>query len=192
MADKLFVIGIGGTGMRCLEAFTHLCAMGMFDNEEIEVLTLDTDRENGNKSRTEQLIDLYDRIKTTPGRKGGTPNARTFFSAKLNLHRFFTNYEDSGKRDNYINLSRLATGTPEEQKDNKDLSDLFLDPETVQQFDLSHGYRAQTHLGSHLMYHAIVDAARHLAKGGDVAMEEKELDEFLTKLAQAGRQGISE
>lgn len=186
MADKLFVIGIGGTGMRCLEAFTHLCAMGMFDNEEIEVLTLDTDRENGNKARTEQLIELYNRIKTTPGHKGGTPNARTFFSAKLNLHRFFTNYDEPGKRDNYVNLSRLATGTPEEQRDNKDLSDLFLDPETVQQFDLSHGYRAQTHLGSHLMYHGIVDAAKHLARGGDVAMEEKELDEFLTKLAQAG------
>ena len=36
MADKLFVIAIGGTGMRCLESFVHLCAIGMFDNEEIE------------------------------------------------------------------------------------------------------------------------------------------------------------
>ncbi|MBK7383845.1 MAG: hypothetical protein IPI81_11035 [Flavobacteriales bacterium] len=186
MADKLFVIGIGGTGMRCLEAFTHLCAMGMFDNQEIEVLTLDTDRENGNKARTESLIELYNRVKTTAGQKGGTPNASTFFSAKLNLHRFFTNYEDSGRRDNYINLARLASGSPKEQEDNKDLSDLFLDPESVQLFDLSHGYRAQTHLGSHLMYHGIVDAARHIAKGGDVAMEEKELDEFLAKMAQAG------
>ena len=32
--DKLFVIAIGGTGMRCLESFVHLCAIGMFDNEE--------------------------------------------------------------------------------------------------------------------------------------------------------------
>ena len=35
MKDQLFVIAIGGTGMRCLEAFVHLCAIGMFDNEEI-------------------------------------------------------------------------------------------------------------------------------------------------------------
>ena len=96
MADKLFVIAIGGTGMRCLESFVHLCAIGMFDNEEIEVLTLDTDQANGNKGRVEQLIELYNRIKSNETSKidGGEPNVDTFFSAKLNLHRFFTNYSD--------------------------------------------------------------------------------------------------
>ena len=44
MDDKLFIIAIGGTGMRCLEAFVHLCAAGMFDNKEIDILTLDTDQ----------------------------------------------------------------------------------------------------------------------------------------------------
>ena len=77
MADKLFVIAIGGTGMRCLESFVHLCAIGMFDNEEIEVLTLDTDQANGNKGRVEQLIELYNRIKSneTNNINGGEPNA---------------------------------------------------------------------------------------------------------------------
>ena len=37
MTDNLFVIAIGGTGMRCLEAFVHLCAVGMFDNKETKV-----------------------------------------------------------------------------------------------------------------------------------------------------------
>ena len=47
--DKYFLIGIGGTGMRCLEAVTHMCAMEMFDSKEINILTLDTDFTNGNK-----------------------------------------------------------------------------------------------------------------------------------------------
>ena len=55
--DKLFVIAIGGTGMRCLEAFTHLCGIGMFDNQEIEILTLDTDQNNGNKGRVEEYFE---------------------------------------------------------------------------------------------------------------------------------------
>ena len=38
--DKYFLIGIGGTGMRCLEAVTHMSAMGMFDSKEINILTL--------------------------------------------------------------------------------------------------------------------------------------------------------
>ena len=62
--DKLFVIAIGGTGMRCLESFVHLCAIGMFDNEEIEILTLDTDYANGNKGRVERLIKQYNKVKT--------------------------------------------------------------------------------------------------------------------------------
>ena len=44
--EKLFVIGSGGTGMRCLQAFVHLCAMGMFDDKEIHLLALDTDLDN--------------------------------------------------------------------------------------------------------------------------------------------------
>jgi hypothetical protein len=181
--DKLFVIAIGGTGMRCLESFTHLCAVGMFDNQEIEVLTLDTDQSNGNKAKVEQLIGLYSRIKTSDGKSN--PNSDTFFSAKLNLHRYWTNYEGAA-RENYRNITKINTGTPEQQEENQLLADLFLDRGTVQEFNLAHGYRAQTHLGSQLMYHGILEAARSLASGKDVKVEEKELETYLTKLEAAG------
>ncbi|MDY0905055.1 hypothetical protein [Pedobacter sp. CFBP9032] len=183
--DKLFVIAIGGTGMRCLESFTHLCGIGMFDNQEIEILTLDTDQNNGNKGRVEELIAVYNRIKSTDVAAGGTPNANTFFSAKLNLHRFFTNYSGLG-RETYKNISKITTGTPAQQKANKLISDLFLDAASVQEFALEHGYRAQTHLGSMLMYHGIVEAARNLVKGTAVQSQERELDGFITKMESAG------
>ena len=183
--DKLFVVAIGGTGMRCLESFVHLCAIGMFNNREIEVLTLDTDQTNGNKGRTEELIRLYSRIKTSDTVPGGTPNVDTFFSAKLNLYRFFTNYSAKG-RENYRNLTKLVTGQQEQQRDNKLLSDLFLDEHTVQEFSLAHGYRAQTHLGSLLMYHGITEAARSIAAGIHIQPQEKELEQFMGKLELAG------
>ena len=47
MAKQFFVMGIGGTGMRCIESLIHLCAMGMFDDTEIHLLALDTDKNNG-------------------------------------------------------------------------------------------------------------------------------------------------
>jgi hypothetical protein len=183
--DKLFVIAIGGTGMRCLESFTHLCAIGMFDNQEIEVLTLDTDQTNGNKAKAEDLVRLYSRVKTFGATEGGTPNANTFFSAKLNLHMYWTNYAGVG-RENYKNLTKITTGSPEFQKQNQLISDLFLDSNSVQEFNLAHGYRAQTHLGSMLMYHGIVEAARNVSKGTNVQVEEKDLEKFISKLEQAG------
>lgn len=187
MADKKFIVAIGGTGMRCLESFVHLCAIGMFDNEEIEILTLDTDQTNGNKGRVEQLIDAYNHVKSNDPANidGGTPNTDTFFSARLNLHKFFTDYSQS-TRSTYANLAKLSTGNPEDARDNQALSDLFLEKDTVQDFKLDHGYRAQTHLGSHLMYHGIVEAARKLRSGdSNLKDEEKSFGKFLLKLLAA-------
>ncbi len=162
---KKFVIAIGGTGMRCLESFVHLCAAGMFDGEEIEILTLDTDQSNGNKGRVENLIETYNKVKTNdPANFGGQPRSDTFFSAKLNLYKFYTDYSKPERRT----YDSLAQKTPnlgeEERNDNRDLADLFYDRDSVQKFDLDHGYRAQTHLGSMLMYHGIVEAAVNVSR----------------------------
>ncbi len=155
--------------MRCLESFVHLCAIGMFDNEEIEILTLDTDQTNGNN------LD------------GGQPNVDTFFSAKLNLYKFYTDYTDHSRKT-YKLLSAMQNATDEQNRDNQDLSDLFLDASSVQSFDLDHGYRAQTHLGSMLMYHGIIEAAVNYAKDKTTAAsQEVELIEYLNLLAQAGQ-----
>ncbi|MCC8175821.1 MAG: hypothetical protein LUC85_07120 [Bacteroidales bacterium] len=185
MDDKLFLIAIGGTGMRCLESFVHLCAAGLFDNRTIDILTLDTDQNNGNKGRVEDLINLYNRVKTNDSATpGGQPRSNTFFSAKLNLYKFFTDYSDS-KRRTLVTLAQTPNLTEEQRADNQDLSDLLFDRDTVQQFHLDHGYRAQTHLGSMLMYHGIIEAALSWKRGGkDVKPQEKELVEFLQLISK--------
>lgn len=187
MNDKLFVIAIGGTGMRCLESFVHLCAIGMFDNEEINILTLDTDQSNGNKGRVERLIELYNKVKTdNPDNPGGSPNTNTYFSAKLNLYKFYTDYSKAN-RGSYLKLSATQGTDKQTEQDDSDLADLFLEHDTVQSFNLEHGYRAQTHLGSMLMYHGIIEAARHYnADKSKATAPEKDLVNFLSKLQQSG------
>ena len=68
----------------------------MFDNQEINILTLDTDQANGNLKRVWDLIDLYIAVKTPAGSKpedaGGKPSNNTFFSAKLNLTKYWPSY----------------------------------------------------------------------------------------------------
>ena len=167
MSDKLFLIAIGGTGMRCLESFVHLCAAGLFDNHTIEILTLDTDQTNGNKGKVENLINLYNKVKTNDaGSIGGEQRKNTFFSAKLNLYRFHTDYSKPA-RQTLAALASTPNLTEEERQDNQDLADLLFDRDSVQQFKLDHGYRAQTHLGSMLMYHGIIEAAINARRGGD-------------------------
>ena len=185
MSDKLFVIAIGGTGMRCLESFVHLCAIGMFDNQEIEAMVLDTDSNNGNLGRTGILIGLYNQIKSVNQQNidGGRPNADTFFSAKINFYKFTTDYNQT-PRSNFRNIAGLKGSSLGEEDDNQALADLFLDKNSVQEFNLAHGYRAQTHLGSLLMYHGIIEAARKIrdVKPEELSKAEKDLSKFLEKL----------
>jgi hypothetical protein len=96
----------------------------MFDNKEIDILTLDTDAEIGNLGRVRTVVDLYSNIKSGSEKDGGTPNNDTFFSAKLNLFGFHTDY-NTNNRSTFSNISKLSEG--ESSKQNKMLSDLFLD-----------------------------------------------------------------
>jgi len=185
MSDKLFVIAIGGTGMRCLESLVHLSAIGMFDNQELNILTLDTDQANGNLKRVWDLIDLYNAVKTpagaAPADVGGKPANNTFFSAKLNLTKYWPSYSGDVT---YQKLSKIATKDQVNQE-NIDLASLFLE-EPAQTFNLAHGYRAQTHLGSQLMYHAILDSAIKVKKN-TAAPQEKALLQYIEGIVKAGK-----
>lgn len=55
----LYVVSIGGTGARCVEAITHLAAVGLFNAERIQVLFTDPDQTNGNLIRTRETIKTY-------------------------------------------------------------------------------------------------------------------------------------
>lgn len=156
MADKLFLIGIGGTGMRCLEAFVHLCAIGLLEEKEIHILSLDTDKKNGNRERVRNLIqDCYLKIKGVSRDHFALKD--TFFSSKLLFYDFFTEYSYTES-----NFSYLADFTKLE-KTEKDLINLVF-TQNVQDFDLKAGYRAQTHLGSLLMYHSIINEIKNKAQ----------------------------
>lgn len=53
-----YLIGIGGTGARVIEAVTYLCAAG-HGPEELSLFLIDPDQGNGNLSRTKTLIGNY-------------------------------------------------------------------------------------------------------------------------------------
>lgn len=55
-----YVIGIGGTGAKCVEAFIHLCAAGLMpDNNSLFALFVDPDGSNGSLKRAEMLLQNY-------------------------------------------------------------------------------------------------------------------------------------
>ncbi len=58
MPVKDYIIAIGGTGARCLEATIYLAATGLFEND-LHMLMINPDQNNGNTVRTRKLLPLY-------------------------------------------------------------------------------------------------------------------------------------
>lgn len=175
MAKQFFVLGIGGTGMRCIESLIHLCAMGMFDNTEIHLLALDTDKNNGNFSRLKEVKESYLNAKGLD-KASRTSLQDTFFSADIKYYEFSPNYEKKSTFNEVFNYGNTKYNNPEVT----DLADLVLS-DNVESFNLRHGYRAQTHLGSMMMYHSILEAAR--------ARANNDLKDFLQSLIAASQTG---
>lgn len=57
--SSIYIIAIGGTGAKCVEAVTHLAASGVFTNKPLRVLFVDPDEANGNLARARQTIEIY-------------------------------------------------------------------------------------------------------------------------------------
>jgi len=158
MAKQVFVLGIGGTGMRCIESFIHLCAMGMFDDTDVHLLALDTDKDNGNFSRLKELKNAYQQTKGV--NKSQTALKDTFFSANLKYYQFSPDYQ---KISTFSEIHKYTTKKGKSPTET-DLANLILTDKT-REFDLKQGYRAQTHLGSMLMYHSIIEEIKTNSKG---------------------------
>ncbi len=172
---QYFILGIGGTGMRCVESLIHLCAMGMFDNTEIHLLALDTDKNNGNFARLKDLRGAYNGLREED-KVSSTPQENTFFSAALKYYEFSPDYEHKSTFKDVFNYGDTKYNRPEEA----DLADLVLSGD-VEDFNLRHGYRAQTHLGSMMMYHSILEAA-----SSPISCD---LKRFLSELIKASQNG---
>ncbi len=180
MAKKIFLIGIGGTGMRCLESFVHTCAMGMYDETEVEMLALDTDKDNGNFVRLRKLVEHYNKI------NGGNTKKNTFFSAKIKYYEFSPGYTDN---DNFAVLSQYTNLDTHRNNDpSADFVDMFLSPD-VRNMNLKDGYRAQTQMGSLLMYYAIEQAA-YEAKNNLRSKGTNHLRDFLSSLNAGNKQPV--
>jgi len=171
---QIFVMGIGGTGMRCIEAFVHLCAMGMFDKTDVHLLALDTDKDNGNFIRLKNLKEAY--IKTKGVNKKQFALENTFFSANLHYYQFSPDYSNRSTFNALYNYGDTMFTNPEKAA----IADLLF-THNAKEFDLKHGYRAQTHLGSLLMYHSIVDDVR--------TNENSDLRRFVQELISACSSG---
>lgn len=55
----LYLVGIGGTGAKCIESLVYLSSLGILTQDVVRVLFVDADETNGNLERSRSTLKLY-------------------------------------------------------------------------------------------------------------------------------------
>ena len=144
---KNFVIGIGGTGAKCLEHLLHCCSAGL-GPEQLWVGMIDQDEANGNVSRTKVLLSKYQNLQDSL--RNETKNDLTKDSNLLKT-------KISSNADSVWLPLKGADPTLEEvinyellKPEVKGLLDCLYAPEEKAQ-NLSEGFRARPNIGAAAM-----------------------------------------
>ncbi len=143
--DNLYIFAIGGSGAKCLEALTFLCAAG-FGPKEINPILIDPDQDNGNLSRTTSIITLYSKIRS----KLNEPKEGTLFYTNIKKAEYWnplskqTETKKSKSLREVIEYNTLPASE-------KILADLLFSNDQIN-LDLEFGFRGVPPIGSVVMH----------------------------------------
>ncbi|MEL6362723.1 MAG: hypothetical protein AAFR21_16730, partial [Pseudomonadota bacterium] len=80
MADRAILVGIGGTGCKCLESMVHVIAAGLVQ-PECEMIFIDQDRANFCTGRAQRVAKTYSELQIGLG--GSDNRTEEVFSTQL-------------------------------------------------------------------------------------------------------------
>lgn len=144
---KIYAIGVGGSGAKCLESAIFLHSLGIFGNSCLSILLVDADASNGNSGRTQ--INLKNTLECYQLFKPNSDQKSSFMSGEL---KDYGTWNPLGKEIHNSNLSKifnkqgLGTTSPALAK----LFDALYSPEE-QIADLTVGFRGRPPIGSAVM-----------------------------------------
>ena len=151
--SKLFVIGIGGSGAKCIESIVHLASTGLYSEEEIEILFIDPDEANGNVERAMNTVRVYqDCQKVISG--GQRQTDMGWMSTPIKSYGLWSPFSE---RSNSKDLaSFFKYNSMEHDGSLANLFDVLYSPEERQQ-QLDEGFRGRPAIGAAVMSQVDLD-----------------------------------
>lgn len=155
MQSHALVVGIGGTGAKCVESLVHLAASGQTPANIYPVL-VDQDGQNGNVQRCKNAIQAYSDLFKNAGR-----SRKWFFSTMLNFRDGLLPLIPHATSSNYSAALGLPSMSAEQQSA---VRSLFL-PCQLSEI-LNDGYKKRAHMGSLLVEQMLDIEDRRLPSEG--------------------------
>lgn len=107
---SLYILGVGGTGARCIRALTYLCASGFLKGETLNTYFVDADETNGNLTEATETINKYIEIKNISARTGSSFGSSELFGAEIKNHKVwspFSHYESAMKLEDLFSYETM-------------------------------------------------------------------------------------
>jgi hypothetical protein len=144
---KNFIIGIGGTGAKCLEHLLHCCSSGL-GPQNLWAGMVDQDEANGNVSRTKILLSKYINLRSSLRNEAGHDLAKdsNLFKTHITTNNDAVWLPLKGADPTLEEVIHYELLKPEV----KGLMDCLYDPDEMKQ-NLSEGFRARPNIGAAAM-----------------------------------------
>ncbi|MGH8655489.1 MAG: tubulin-like doman-containing protein [Gammaproteobacteria bacterium] len=175
--DSNYVIGVGGSGSKCVESLLHVCASGL-GPDRMGLALVDQDLSNGNLTRTKQLLSLY------RGLHAKLHNGSHGLRERTLLHTAFTTAdtaewsplrEKRATLDTHFNYKAM-------RDEAKMLFECLFERRYEREQSLDEGFRGRAALGAAAMFSAAASRShfwdRLFSDMGDIA-EGEEMRVFL-------------
>jgi hypothetical protein len=144
---KNYLIGIGGTGARVIEAAVNLCAAG-YGPSELSIFLIDPDAGNGNLTRTKKILTDYIKCRKSLQKTSDTPLFKTDIKIPPDEKGLVWEiFSDRGATlANFINYKNMLT-------DRQELAQFasVLFTETELNTELNEGFRGHPAIGAVVM-----------------------------------------
>ena len=170
---RLFIFAVGGTGARVLRSLTMLLAAGLRlpDCEQVIPVLVDPDTQNGDVTRTVDLLKRYSRIHAALHQDGQHPKGEGFFGQQLTTLAQLNTAGAEGLRDSFVydfggisQSFRDYIHYNEASVETRGLLDLLFTPDSLNA-SLDLGFRGSPNVGS-VVLNSLVQAKemRYLAQ----------------------------
>lgn len=146
--NKLYVIGVGGSGAKCLESMIHFAATGLLGDSKLELLLVDPDESNGNVERTRNSLNIYQNCQQLVN-AGDKAVSSGWMGATIKYHGLWSPFaQESQSRElgSFFRYSTLRSNEPALSS----LFDVMYSAEERTQ-TLDEGFRGRPAIGSAVM-----------------------------------------
>lgn len=158
--NNIFLVCMGGSGSKVLEAVTHMAALDAWKGVDIHVLTVDVDGGNGNQNRTSKTIGFYEQI-----RKMNIDPEHGMFKSAIHLYKWLPTLKDT----NLLNMARKG------ENSKSTMLSKFLFSRSEREMSIDNGFKGHPNIGVLFMQTILANRDPHnrdeLTKFVDAALD---------------------